>query len=149
MTLIRQQLESGMVTTMIDDPIFYVLAVVAVLINAIGKSGFGGGIGVLSVPLLSLVIPTAQAAAIMLPLLCVMDLLGFWHYKDKWDFRNVAVLLPAALIGILMGVCFFRYLQEGQIRITIGLIAVLQTTSFAERSGFDGLPVLVGGRFWA
>jgi len=61
---------------MINDPLFYMLAIIAVLINGISKSGFGSGLGFISVPLMALVIPPAQAAAILLPILVTMKILA-------------------------------------------------------------------------
>ena len=62
---------------------FFILAALAVVIVGISKSGFGSGIGVLGVPLMALVISPAQGAAIMLPLLCAMDIFNIVHYSYK------------------------------------------------------------------
>ena len=51
---------------MITDPWFYVAAVPAVLLFGIAKGGFGGGLGVLAVPLMALVVSPLQAAAVLL-----------------------------------------------------------------------------------
>lgn len=115
---------------MIDSVVFYPVAVIAILIVGISKSGFGGGVGVLAVPLMSLFIPPPQAAAILLPLLIVMDWFTIWHYRKTWDKRNIAILLPAAMLGILLGSLFFRYLSEANIRILVGLIAVLFVANY-------------------
>ncbi|MBN1668674.1 MAG: sulfite exporter TauE/SafE family protein [Anaerolineales bacterium] len=118
---------------LIDDPLFYVVAVVAVLIYGISKSGFGSGLGVLGVPLMALVISPGQAAGIMLPVLCVMDIFNVWHYRRTWDRRNLVVLLPAGLLGILIGTFTFHYLSDAHIRILIGLIAVVFVANFYLR----------------
>ena len=110
---------------MIETTLFYPIAVIAILIVGISKSGFGGGLGVLAVPLMSLIIPPQQAAAILLPLLIVMDWFTIWHYRKTWDKRNLIILLPAAFIGILLGSLFFKYLTEAHIRILVGMLAVL------------------------
>jgi hypothetical protein len=110
---------------MIDIFVFYPIAVLAILIVGISKSGFGGGLGVLAVPLMSLVIPPPQAAAILLPLLCVMDVFSLWHYRKIWDKRNLIILLPAALVGIFIGAEFFHYLSDDHIRILVGVLSVL------------------------
>lgn len=66
---------------MIDSPAFWLAAVPAVLIVGLSKGGFGGGLGVLGVPLLSLAVSPVQAAAVLLPVLCVMDLASLWAFR--------------------------------------------------------------------
>lgn len=135
---------------MITDPIFYVLAVIAVLIVGIAKSGFGGGLGVLAVPLMALVIPPLQAAAILLPVLCLMDVFNIWHYRDSWHRKNIEILLPAALLGVLVGTFTFRFLTDAHIRILIGLIAVLFVGNFFFKpiEGKQAQPNRLYGSFW-
>ena len=53
----------------IFDPWFYAVAVPAVLLTGLSKSGFATGFGALATPLIALTLPAPQAAAIMLPLL--------------------------------------------------------------------------------
>ena len=60
---------------LIHDPAFWAVAVPAVLMMGLSKSGFLGGFGALAVPLMSLAVPVPQAAAIMLPLLLLTLLL--------------------------------------------------------------------------
>ena len=115
---------------MIQDPTFYILSTIAILIMGISKSGFGGGIGILAVPLMSLSIPPAQAAAILLPLLVVMDFFNVLHYRNKFDRTNLTILLPAAVVGIVLGTFTFRYLSEAHIRILIGILSVLFVLNF-------------------
>jgi uncharacterized membrane protein YfcA len=136
---------------LVQDPIFYFLAAVAVLIVGISKSGFGSGIGVLGVPLMALIIPPQQAAAIMLPVLCVMDLFNLWHYRSNFDRNNLFILLPAAMFGILLGTFTFRYLSDAHIRILIGIISVLFVGNFfiLKRNGDkQTTPNRITGSIW-
>lgn len=135
---------------MIEDPLFYVAAVAAVLITGISKSGFGGGLGVLAVPMMAVFIPPLQAAAILLPILCLMDLINLWHYRKSWDRANVGILLPAGLVGVLIGTFTFRYLSDAHIRIIIGAIAVLFALNFFRRTGAveQRAPNRARGTFW-
>ena len=115
---------------MIDDPLFYLVAIPAVLIVGISKGGMGGGLGMVAVPILSLAIPPFQAAAIMLPILCVMDLIGLWGFRGHYDKTNLKIILPAAIVGILLGALSFSHLTENHIKLMIGLIATLFTLNY-------------------
>lgn len=136
---------------MIQDPHFYILAVAAVVIVGISKSGFGSGVSVLGVPLMALVISPPQAAAIMLPLLCTMDIFNVLHYRSRFDRTNLVILIPAALVGILLGTFTFRYLSDEHIRILLGVISVLFVINFftGQRDGGQQTgPDRVKGSFW-
>ena len=115
---------------LITDPLFYLFAIPAVLIVGISKGGLGGGLGLIAVPLMSLAVTPFQAAAIMLPILCVMDLVSMWGFRGRYDSRNLQILLPAAVLGIGVGALSFQYLSESHIKLIIGLIALLFTLNF-------------------
>lgn len=107
-----------------DNPWFYAAAVPAVLITGISKGGFAGGLGVVAVPLMALVVPPLEAAGILLPILMVMDLIGLWGYRRDFDRRNLRLLLPGALVGVLLGTATAHRVEDHQIRLLVGLIAV-------------------------
>jgi len=134
----------------IDDPVFYFFAVLAILVSGIAKSGFGGGLGILAVPIMALAIEPARAAAILLPILCLIDAVNIWHYRTKWDRANVRILLPAGLLGVLIGAFTFRYLSDAHIRILIGVIAVVfSVNSLRKRADAPPRgPDVVRGTFW-
>eukprot|EP00752_Nemacystus_decipiens_P000473 g473.t1 len=129
---------------MIADPLFYLVAVPAVLVAGISKGGFGGGLGIVAVPMLALAIGPVQAAAIMLPILCAMDVFGLIAYRRRADWTNLLRLVPGAMIGILIGAVTFRWFDADAVRLTIGLIAVLFTlqhwTGFGPRRPADRPP---------
>jgi uncharacterized membrane protein YfcA len=109
---------------LIPDPWFYLAAVVAVMLTGISKGGFGGAAGGTAVPIMALVISPVQAAAVMLPILCVMDIAGIAAYRRIWDKRNLVIMLPAAVTGIVIGALTFRYLSDDAVRLIIGSIAL-------------------------
>lgn len=135
---------------MIDDPLFYVVAIPAILIVGISKGGFGGGLGLLAVPLMSLAITPVQAAAIMLPILCLMDLVGLWSFRGQGDKSLLKILLPAAAVGIVLGALSFRYLSESSLKLMVGAIAVAFTLNYWLRPGARErrAPNRWRGRFW-
>lgn len=109
---------------MIADPLFYAVAIPAVLLTGISKGGFGSALGGIGVPLMALAISPVQAAAILLPVLCFMDLVGVRVYYGKWDKENLKIMIPGAMLGIAIGTLTFGMLTENAIRILIGGIAV-------------------------
>ncbi len=111
----------------ITDPVFYLVAIPAVLLTGISKGGFGSAFGGISVPLMALAISPMQAAAILLPVLCFMDLVGFRAYYGKWDLANLKIMVPGALGGIAIGALTFGSVKEAYVRIAVGGIAVLFT----------------------
>ena len=110
---------------LIQDPLFYLLAVPVVLWVGISKGGFGGGAGMVAVPLLALSVPLPQAAAVLLPILCTMDLFALAAYRGQYSAVNIRRLLPAALVGIAAGALAFGTLDERWLRVIVGVIAVV------------------------
>jgi uncharacterized protein len=109
----------------IGDPWFYLVAVPAVVITGISKGGFGGGLGILAVPMMALVVSPAQAAAILLPVLILMDLIGVRAYWRRYDAHALAVMLPGAVVvGIALGGLALGLLDARATRLIVGAIAL-------------------------
>ena len=109
---------------LITDSLFYAAAIPALLITGISKAGFGSGLGILAVPLIALTIPATQAAAIMLPILCVMDLAALWAYRGQWSRENMKIMLPGGIAGIVLGALTFRYVSEAGLKLMLGTVAI-------------------------
>lgn len=110
---------------MISDPIFYLVAIPAVLLTGISKGGFGGVLGGVAVPLMAIAVSPRQAASIVLPLLCLTDIAGLRVYFGKWDRDLLKTLIPGSLVGIALGAITFGFFNESSIRLLIGVISVL------------------------
>ena len=105
-------------------PGFYLVAVVAIVVTGMVKGGFGTGAGGLAVPLMSIFVAPPEAAGIMLPILCAMDLFGVHAYRRSWSREHLRALLPGALVGIGVGALAFGTLPVGAVRLLLGLIAI-------------------------
>ncbi len=132
---------------LITDPWFYAVAVPAVLLMGLAKSGFLMGFGSLATPLLALVLPAPQAAALMLPLLLAMDATGvrqLWRQRDRDLLR---LLLPATLIGTLVGTLLFGLLPGKTVAAVVGgltLFFLAQRLAFPPRRDAAPPPKAVG-----
>ncbi len=109
---------------LISDPWFYALAIPAFLINGISKGGFASSAGNPSVPMLALLIPAPQAAAIALPGLCAMDLPGLRQIWGRWNAREMRVLIPGGLLGILVGGFAFGAIGDRETKLLVGLVSL-------------------------
>lgn len=133
---------------LITDPGFYAVAVPAVLLMGISKSGFGAGFGSLAVPLMALSVSVPQAAAILMPLLFVMDVLGLHAWRRHFDWKLIRFLLPFGLLGTVIGTVLFKLLEP---RLVAGIVGVFTLAFLAQRLLFppraDGAPAprWVGG----
>ncbi len=102
-----------------------VLAVPAVIFAGVSKAGFGSGISFASASILALVLPPAQALAIMLPLLLLIDCGSLPAYWRKWSAREVRVLLMGGVPGAALGILFLARADADAIRLLIGVICLL------------------------
>jgi uncharacterized membrane protein YfcA len=106
-------------------PAFWLLALAATLLFGMSKAGFGGAAGSLGVPLMALVVPAPFAAAVMLPILLVIDLIGIVVFRGKADPANLRIILPGAMVGIALGWLTFGLVDARWIKLLIGIEAIL------------------------
>lgn len=109
---------------MLSDPAFYLVSVPAVLLYGVAKGGFGGAVAILAVPLMALLMSPAQAAAILLPILVVMDMVVVYSYRGQFDRRALELLLPGALLGIALGFVLAGVMNESLMRLLVGCVAL-------------------------
>ena len=109
----------------ITDPWFYAAAIPAVLLMGLSKSGFASGFGALATPIMALAVPVSQAAAIMLPLLLIMDGAGLQKLWRERDAAMLRQLLPAGLIGTLVGTLLFGRFTPAALAGVVGALTLL------------------------
>ncbi len=110
---------------LLSDPAFYAVALPAVMLVGLSKGGFGGGVGFVGVPLMALVMPPVQAAAILLPILILMDVVSLWTWRGVFDRQTLAFMLPGAFLGIALGWWTATIVTADAIRLIVGTVAIL------------------------
>ena len=103
---------------------FYLVSAVAIILVGISKSGFGGALGFIAVPAMALFISPFSALAILLPILCCMDLYALWQHWQKWSKEVIRIIVLGGLLGVLFGGLSFLLWDSQSIRLLIGIIAV-------------------------
>ena len=150
---------------MLTEPYFYLLSGFAVLLYGVAKGGFGGAMAMLAVPMMALIMSPTRAAAILLPILVLMDILVVRAYWGEFDSRALRLLLPGAMLGIALGYLGADVMGEAVIRMLIGVIALVfglqnllpfaarsqsghntvMATLFGALSGFTSFSIHAGG----
>jgi uncharacterized membrane protein YfcA len=120
------------------DATFYIVMVLAVMLVGFGKGGMGDVLGLLGVPILTFVMPSVQAAAILLPILVVMDIIALWTWRAHWNRQTLLMVLPGALIGIAIGWATFYVVPDYVMRLLIGIVALSFTGRFFYNRYFAG-----------
>ena len=132
------------------DIYFYFTASIGVILFGISKGGFAGPIAILSLPIMSLTMSPVMAAAILLPVLLIMDVIAMYLYWKTWDMKNIKIIIPPALIGIFIGAMTFNYSSDDSIRIIIGTIAILFILlTIIQKNNLLIKPSKTKGTFWS
>ena len=105
--------------------VFFVCAVISVIMLGISKSGFGAGLGTLSLPLMASQSTINEALAIMLPLLMMIDLVGLRRYILNANWTILKIVIPPALVGLLLGMIFFTAITPQVLTLSIGIFTLL------------------------
>jgi len=116
----------------VPTAVFWLFVSAAIIIQGISKSGFAGGAGILSMPLMFFVMPVNRAAAVMLPLLILCDMNAIYHHRHNRDWKTVLRLYLPSLLGILAGAAVWWWIgREGVerygswIKRFVGVIAIV------------------------
>jgi len=102
-----------------------ILIVLAGLWIGLSKGGVGGPIaGPVLIPLLSQIMTVQEAIGITLPLLMFADVFAMRFYWREWDMRYILLTLPAAVIGIVIGVVLLASLSDLVLRRALGVLVL-------------------------
>ncbi len=129
---------------------FWGLACLAAVFVGLSKGGLPV-VGMLSVPVLALAISPVAAAGLLLPVYVASDMIGLYAYRRAYDKRVLAILAPAALVGIFLGWLTAAVVPERLVTGIIGAIGVAFALTLLLRLRPEGAggPARVGpGLFW-
>jgi uncharacterized membrane protein YfcA len=134
----------------ITDPIFYLVAIPAVIAMGLSKGGFSG-LGTVAVPLMALVVSPVQAIGIITPILVTQDVVTVWSYRRTWDAHILKIMIPGQIAGVGIAWLIAAYVPDTAIRLVVGAIAVAFALSQWFGIAFRVMsprPSLIAGRLW-
>ncbi|PWT84053.1 MAG: hypothetical protein C5B56_16230 [Proteobacteria bacterium] len=134
---------------MISDPWSILIAVVAVTFLGLAKGGLAG-IGMAATPLMALVLPPLQAAAVLLPILIVQDVISVWTYRRTFSGWNLKVTLPGAALGVAIAWVLAAHISDALLRLFVGAIGVAFVLNgwLRKMPAQASKPTAAGGAFW-
>lgn len=102
-----------------------IVAWAATLIIALVKGAFGGGFGLVGIPLLSLVMDPITAGAVVAPLFIPMDIVSLKYFPPRtWSIPDIKVLIPGLVVGIGLGTLAIAALDTRWVAIATALVAL-------------------------
>lgn len=129
--------------------------VIAAFIIGFSKAGVKG-LDVLNVLLMAVVFGGKASTGVILPLLCVGDILAVIVYKRHVEWKYFKKLMPAMVVGVLLGVWFGQGIDELLFKKVISVIIVFslllmiytetaKNTSFPSKMWFSTSMGLLAG----
>ncbi len=104
------------------DATFFLAALAALLVG-LSKGGLPS-IGMLGVPLLSLLMSPVQAAALLLPIFVISDVAGVYLYRRDFSAVNLRLLIPAGIVGVVVGWLTASMVSDRAITFLIGAMGL-------------------------
>ncbi|WP_417280278.1 sulfite exporter TauE/SafE family protein [Celeribacter sp.] len=135
-----------MLDALFHSPFELMISVLAVFLVGLAKGGLGA-LSLLGVPLMALFMPPVTAAAILLPVLIVMDGVSLMSWRGWFDRVTLKLVLPGAVLGIGIGWATAEIVSDAAVRLIVGLVA----GAFVCRAMFArlwGKRIVVGHRPW-
>lgn len=117
----------------------------AILIG-MSKTGIQG-INTISIPILAMMFGAKESTGLVLPMLCMADLVAVIYYRRMGEWKYIVKLLPAAVAGFFVALAVDQVIPASQFKrlmavcILIGLVIMFWT----ERKGKQNV---VGDAWW-
>lgn len=133
--------------TIFATPAMVWVTLLGVVLVGLSKGGLGGAFGLMGVPVLSLAMPPVLAAALLLPILLMMDAVSLMSWRRYRDWSLLKTLLPAAMVGIALGWVSAAVTPDAVVRLLVGIVA-LAFGARAVLGRFVGAPRHRPGMGW-
>ena len=132
--------------------IFFLFTAPAVILFGIAKGAAIGSLALIATPLMLLVMPLPQALAVLLPILIVMDWLSFYRYRKNFSKKNLLIMIPAGLVGTIIGFYTFAFFKEEDLKLIIGIIGLIFTLNYYIKINEEIIKQktsFIKGSFWS
>lgn len=142
--------------TMIDTPFQWGMLFLSALIIGMSKTGIQG-LGMLAVPLMAITFGAKPSTGLILPILCMADIIAVIYYRRVAEWSYIFKLLPAALLGFVVALAVDHFIPPAEFKhllggcLLAGLLVMLwsdwrgKENTFSDRWWYGPLFGLLGG----
>lgn len=134
---------------MSQEWLFWMFGVAAFLVG-LSKGGLPA-IGMLAVPVTSLAMSPVKAATMLLPIYVLSDVVAVWLYRKDFSAPNLRVLIPAGILGVLIGWLLASVVSDRAVTFLIGGLGLAFCLNAWLRRGAltePAVPSALRGWFW-
>jgi uncharacterized protein len=105
-----------------SDILFYLVVGVAVVILGLSKGGFAG-VGMISTPMLALVVGPIAASGLIFPILIIQDVIAVAIYRRTFDRQILATMIPGAALGVGLAYAFASTVPAWAVEVVLGVVS--------------------------
>lgn len=129
----------------IQNPTDWGMLFMSAFIIGMSKTGIQG-LSLISVPLMALTFGAKPSTGLILPILCIADLVAVLYYRRIAEWKYVFKLLPAALIGFMIALYVDKFVPPNEFKHLMGgcLLLVLAVMFWSEKKGKENR----GSSYW-
>ena len=109
---------------------FWIVAALSVFFLSVAKSGFGGALASMSVPVMLFVLSPKEALAVLLPMFLITSVGVFFIWYKHCHWRLVGFMCLFALVGQFVGWLVFDHLTDHLLKLCIGVVAVITAANY-------------------
>jgi uncharacterized protein len=107
----------------------------------LSKTGVHGA-GMIAVPLLAAVFGGQLSSGVMLPLLCLADVIGVWYYHRHASWKHLKKLFPWAAAGTILGTYVGGTIDDELFKVIMAVIILISVfiMIWLERGHSEDVP---------
>jgi len=138
------------IESLLQNPIMFAMLGLAAFLIGLSKGGLPA-VAMLSVPIMSLTMSPLKAAALLLPIYILSDMVSVWLYRKEFSLENVKILIPAGIIGVVIGWATAAIISDRMVSMLIGIMGIsfcLYTWTKKKSTLPPKRPNLQKGLFW-
>lgn len=119
-----------------QTPMEWGILFMSAFIIGMSKTGIQG-LSLISVPLMALTFGAKPSTGLILPILCIADLIAVLYYQRIAEWKYVFKLLPTALVGFVLALLVDKTVPSAGFKHLMGgcLVIVLLVMFWSERKG--------------